>query len=110
QNKTKGASMINREVSMRRFSSEFSKASIAILCGASALFVGAACPERASANATAVMFCPGDMGYPNGLTTAEINGYRASGMTTMVLFSMSVSANGDFTYGGSPIVQNGSYV
>jgi hypothetical protein len=50
------------------------------------------------------------MGYPNGLTTAEINGYRASGMTTMVLFSMSVSANGDFTYGGSPIVQNGSYV
>ncbi|BDI29280.1 hypothetical protein CCAX7_13310 [Capsulimonas corticalis] len=101
--------MIHREVSMRRFAIHGSKGSIAILSAAVALTFGAAAPQRASANATAVMFCPGNMGYPNGLTTSEINGYRASGMTTMILFSMSVSANGDFVYGGLPIVQNGVY-
>jgi len=84
-----------------------SKAIIAILCVAATLAFGA--PQRVSANATAVMFCPGNMGYPDGLTTAEINGYRASGMNTMILFSMSVAANGDFMYGGHPIVQNGTY-
>ena len=102
--------MVNGEVSMRRkFSVMGSKASFVILVSAASLALCAASPERASANATAVMFCPGNMGYVNGLTTAEINGYRSSGMTTMVLFSMSVSTNGDFTYGGSPIVQNGVY-
>jgi len=99
------------ETSMRhRLFPKDSKASIAILLGAGALALGAVNPQRASANATAVMFCPGNMGYTDGLTTAEINGYRASGMTTMILFTMSVSANGDFTYGGNPIVQNGAYV
>lgn len=85
------------------------KASVAILSSAVMLSAGFACPQRASATATAVMFCSGNMGYTDGLTTAEINGYRSSGMTTMVLFTMSVGANGDFTYGGNPIVQNGVY-
>ncbi|MEO7715762.1 MAG: hypothetical protein ABIY70_06155 [Capsulimonas sp.] len=102
--------MINTEVSMRRFIFKGSKASIAILSAAATLGLGAATSQRASANATAVMFCPGNMGYVNGLTTAEINGYRASGMSTMILFTMSVSANGDFTYGGNPICSNGNYV
>jgi len=83
-------------------------ARIAIL-GLVALTLGAVSTQRAFASAAAMIFCNGDMGYPNGLTTTEINGYRASGFQTMVLFSMSVSANGDFNYGGSPIVQNGVY-
>ena len=103
--------MANREVRVRDlFLSRLSKATIAILCGAAAIGSGVVAPQRASAEAAAVMFCPGNMGYVDGLTTAEINGYRASGMTTMILFTMSVSANGDFTYGGNPICSNGSYV
>jgi len=49
------------------------------------------------------------MGSAIGLTAAQISGLRASGMTTMVIFNMGVSANGDFTYGGT-ICSNGVYV
>ncbi len=99
--------MINTFISKKRFFPPVSKAVIAILAMTAVL--GLALPPPASANATAVVFCPGNMGYPDGLTTAQINGYRTSGMTTMILFSMSVGANGDFIYGGKPIVQNGVY-
>ncbi|HEY4414803.1 MAG TPA: LamG-like jellyroll fold domain-containing protein [Verrucomicrobiae bacterium] len=65
---------------------------------------------RASAT-TAMIFCDGTMGSAAGLTTSQINGLRASGFTTMILFTMSVSTNGDFTYnGGVLICSNGVYV
>jgi hypothetical protein len=50
------------------------------------------------------------MGTPNGLTPSQINGLRSSGFTTMVLFTMSVQPNGDFTYGGYTLCSGGSYV
>src|SRR5690242_1094036 len=60
---------------------------------------------------TAMIFCNGNMGSAGGLTTSQINGLRASGFTTMILFTMSVSTNGDFTYnGGVTICSNGVYV
>jgi hypothetical protein len=67
-------------------------------------------PQRTGAT-TAMIFCNGSMGSASGLTTAQINGLRASGFTTMVLFTMSVSTNGDFTYnGGVTICTGGAYV
>ena len=72
-------------------------------------FVPAVAP-RASAS-TAMIFCNGNMGSASGLTTSQINGLRASGFTTMILFTMTVQANGDFTYnGGVLICSNGVYV
>src|ERR1700722_7637160 len=70
-------------------------------------------PSRMSA-ATAVIFCNGNdntynLGSASGLTTSQINGFRASGFTTMVLFTMSVATNGDFSYGGQTICTNGVY-
>ncbi|HWY29930.1 MAG TPA: hypothetical protein VNX46_04205, partial [Candidatus Acidoferrum sp.] len=72
-----------------------------------------ASPSRISA-ATAVVFCNGNdntynLGSASGLTTSQINGFRASGFTTMVLFTMSVATNGDFSYGGQTICTNGVY-
>jgi hypothetical protein len=64
---------------------------------------------RASAT-TAMIFCNGDLGTAAGLTASQINGFRASGLTTMVLFAMSVSTNGSFTYGGQTICSNGVYL
>ena len=58
---------------------------------------------------TAMIFCNGGMASPGNLTTPQIDGYRASGMNTMVIFNMGVAANGDFTYGGT-ICSNGVYV
>ncbi len=49
------------------------------------------------------------MGSASGLTTSQINGFRASGFTTMVVFTMSVATNGDFSYGGQTICTNGVY-
>jgi hypothetical protein len=66
-------------------------------------------PLPTSAATTAMIFCNGEMGSVNGLTPSQINGLRASGMTTMVIFTMGVAPNGDFTYGG-PICSNGVYV
>ncbi|WP_150107685.1 hypothetical protein [Pedosphaera parvula] len=67
-------------------------------------------PQRASAT-TAMIFCNGDMGSASGLTTSQINGLRASGFTTMVLFTMSVQTNGDFTFSdGSTVCSGGVYV
>src|SRR6478736_2639661 len=61
--------------------------------------------------ATAMIFCNGNMGSASGLTTSQINGLRASGFTTMILFTMTVQANGDFTYNeGVLICSNGVYV
>ena len=65
-------------------------------------------PQRASSATTAMIFCNGGMGGVDGLTTSQINGLRASGMNTMVIFNMGVSANGDFNYGGT-ICSNGVY-
>lgn len=65
---------------------------------------------KASA-ATAMIFCNGTMGSASGLTTPQINGLRASGFTTMILFTMTVQTNGDFTYNeGVMICSNGVYV
>ncbi len=67
-------------------------------------------PPRASATSV-MIFCNGNMGSAGGLTTSQINGLRASGFNTMILFTMSVSANGDFTYnGGQTICSGGTYV
>ena len=74
-------------------------------------------PQRVSAAVTAGIFCNGDGGNnmgsptdtPSGLTTSQINGFRASGMTTMILFQMSVLTNGDFVYDGQTICSGGSY-
>jgi hypothetical protein len=60
--------------------------------------------------ATAMIFCNGNMGSASGLTSSQINGFQTSGFTTMVLFAMSVSTNGSFTYGGQTICSNGVYV
>ncbi|HXI72844.1 MAG TPA: LamG-like jellyroll fold domain-containing protein [Verrucomicrobiae bacterium] len=70
-------------------------------------------PPRSSAG-TAMIFCNGNdntynMGSASGLTTSQINGFRASGFTTMVLFTMSVLTNGDFYYAGQTICTNGVY-
>src|ERR1700677_4284561 len=70
-------------------------------------------PSSVSA-ATAMIFCNGNdntynLGSASGLTPAQINGFRASGFTTMVLFTMSVATNGDFSYGGQTICTNGVY-
>jgi hypothetical protein len=78
----------------------------------------AAIQQRVSAAVTAGIFCNGDGGNnmgsptdsPSGLTTSQINGFRASGMTTMILFQMSILANGDFVYDGQTICSGGSYV
>ncbi len=74
------------------------------------LFQVLASPPRSSA-ATAMLFCNGNMGSTNGLTVAQINGLRASSFTTMVLFTMTVQSNGDFTFSdGSTVCSGGSYV
>lgn len=58
-----------------------------------------------------MIFANGNMGSASGLTTAQINGLRASGFTTMILFTMTVQTNGDFTYNeGVLICSNGVYV
>jgi len=58
-----------------------------------------------------MIFCNGNMGSTNGLTTSQINGLRTSGFTTMVLFTMSVQSNGDFTFSdGSTVCTGGSYI
>lgn len=67
-------------------------------------------PQRMFAT-TAMIFCNGNMGSANGLTSSQINGLRASSFTTMILFTMTVQSNGDFTYGdGSTVCSGGSYV
>ena len=74
------------------------------------LFQIAATPQRASA-ATAMIFMNGNMGSASGLTPSQINGLRASGFTTMVLFTMSVQSNGDFTFSdGSTVCSGGVYL
>lgn len=66
-------------------------------------------PSRAGA-VSVMIFCDGSMAKPTGLTTSTINGLRASGFNTMILFTMSVAANGDFTYNdGVPVCTNGVY-
>jgi hypothetical protein len=67
-------------------------------------------PQRVSAT-TAMIFCNGNMGSASGLSSSQINGLKASGFTTMVLFTMTVQSNGNFSYGdGSLVCSNGSYV
>jgi hypothetical protein len=67
-------------------------------------------PERTSA-ATAMLFCNGNMGSASGMTASQISGLRASGFTTMVLFTMSVQTNGDFTFSdGSTVCSGGVYM
>ncbi len=73
-------------------------------------------PQRVSAAVTAGIFCNGDQGNnmgsatdASGLTTSQINAFRASGMTTMILFNMSIASNGDFSYDGQTICSGGSY-
>lgn len=68
-------------------------------------------PAAPASAATAMIFCNGTMGSAGGLTTSQINGLRASGFTTMILFTMTVQTNGDFTYNeGVLICSNGVYV
>lgn len=44
------------------------------------------------------------------LPTSEIDGLRASGMTTMFLFTLQIQANGDFYYNNTLVASNGVYV
>jgi hypothetical protein len=84
-----------------------------LMLGLIVLLQWMASPSRILA-ATAMVFCNGNdntynMGSASGLTTSQINGFRASGFTTMVLFTMSVATNGNFSYGGQTICTNGVY-
>lgn len=85
-----------------------------LLSGSSTLALGTlilttASPQQASAS-TAMIFCGGNEATPTGLTTTQINGFRLSGFQTMILFNITVQANGDFTYAGYTLCSNGSYV
>src|SRR5580704_5590762 len=80
-----------------------------LMIGVLVLFQLATSPTRLSAG-TAMIFCNGGMGSASGLTASQISGLRASGFTTMVVFAMSVSTNGDFNYGGQTICSEGAYV
>lgn len=44
------------------------------------------------------------------LPTSEVNGLRASGMTTMFLFTVHIRPNGDFYYNENLVASNGVYV
>lgn len=58
----------------------------------------------------AVAFGNGIEFMPRGLTNYNlINGIRASGFNTMVIFAMSVDTNGNFVQGGQMICSNGVY-
>lgn len=80
---------------------------------ASAALLSAASSYQASA-AQAMLFLNGNMGTVAALTTSQINGMRASGFGTVVIFNLRVGANGDLLYGSSPsypaACSNGSYV
>ncbi len=58
--------------------------------------------------APAVIFFNGGMGGASALTTSQINGARASGMTTVVIFNLGVDANGNFNFAGI-VCSNGIY-
>ena len=50
------------------------------------------------------------MGSASNLTTTAINGFRASGFTTLILFTMTVQSDGTFTYSdGVTVCSNGVY-
>ncbi len=57
--------------------------------------------------AEAMIFFNGGMGSAAGLTVSQINGVRASGMTTIVIFNMGVDAAGNL--GGGAVCSNGVY-
>src|ERR1700744_364760 len=80
-----------------------------LIVGSVVLLQWATSVQRVSAS-TSMIFCNGNMGSATGLTTSQISGFRASGLTTMVLFAMSISTNGSFAYGGQTICSNGVYV
>ena len=66
--------------------------------------------SRPAFASTAVVFGNGIEFTPGGLTNYNlINGVRASGFNTMVIFTMSVDANGNFVQGGPLICTNGVY-
>src|ERR1700744_420249 len=56
-----------------------------------------------------MIFFNGGMGGASALTSSQINGVRASGMTTMVIFNMGVDTNGNFNFTGI-ICSNGVYL
>ncbi len=67
--------------------------------------------SAAPQTATAMIFLNGNMGSVSGLTTSQISGLQTSGFNTMVLFTMTVQSNGDFTYGdGSTVCSGGVYM
>lgn len=65
--------------------------------------------------ATIVGFAPGVEASPAGLTPNQINALKATGFNTLVLFSITITTNGDFYYGGGGgpnilLCTGGSYV
>ena len=79
--------------------------------GALAILLHLAGGQQRVAAATAMIFCNGNMGSASGLTASQITGLRTAGFTTMVLFTMSVQTNGDFTFSdGSTICSGGVYL
>jgi len=75
----------------------------------SALILAALETQPAFATTT-VAFGNGIEFMPSGLTNYNlINGVRASGFNTMVIFAMSVDANGNFIQSGQVICTNGVY-
>ena len=64
--------------------------------------------EPASAS-KAALFLNGNMATRAAMTTSQINGMRASGFNTLIIFNMRVATNGDFTYDGT-LCSNGTWV
>src|SRR5450756_1851932 len=83
--------------------------SISWLAGSALVLLQMLANAQAAPVITAMIFCNGGMASSGNLSTSQINGYRASGMNTMVIFNVGVAANGDFTYAGT-ICSNGVYV
>jgi hypothetical protein len=68
-------------------------------------FFGAVAPQRADAASAGVY---GSERFFT-MNAADTAGIRASGMSSLFLFAMSVNPNGDFYYGGHVLCQNGAY-
>ena len=82
------------------------------IAGLFTLIIAASQPVSA---ATIVNFAPGVEASSTGLTSSQISGLQAAGFNTLVLFSITITADGSFYYGGGGgpnilLCTNGAYV
>lgn len=73
-----------------------------------ALLIAAFHPAPAHAS-RAALFMNGNMATRAAMTTTQIDGIRASGFNTLIIFNMRVTPTGDFTYDGT-LCSNGNWV